>query len=152
MAMKTNIKKKIPSRIMWGGSRGLGEEVTALGSRPLTPTGLIFAPETETVCVFLFKASKGGASESYLWSFLLFFHSKWSFCNSYSENAIGRGFQIADALHNKMKNEGLCIIDIFDFHGPENTPLAALWMPHCRCWDSVRYTWLRYFEPKLVFP
>lgn len=146
--MKTNIKK-IPSRIMWGGSHSLGEELTALGTHPL---GSYLLLKTETVCVFLFKASKGGASESYLWSFLFFFHSRWSFCNSYSENAIGRGFQIADALHNKMKNEGLCIINIFDFHGPENTPPAALWMPHCHCWDSVGYTWLRYFEPKLGFP
>lgn len=48
-----------------------------------------------------------------------------------------------------MKREG--IIDIFDFHGPEKTPPAALWTPHCYCWDICGVYLVKVFWTQVGF-
>lgn len=126
MATKTNIKKNSQQSDEEEATDSPGEELTALGTGH--PTGHR-VPHWALICYlrlrrlhFISKARRGGAGvPSVELPALLSLEVK--LCNSHFENAIGRDFQNADALHNKMKS------DIFDFHGPENTPPVALWMP-----------------------
>lgn len=146
MTTKTNIKKKFPAELS-------EEEATAQVKNTSTghrSTGLVLVTLDWDSLHILFKASRGGASEFYLWNPLIFLHSRWSFATQNFENAIGRDFQIANALHDKMKNEGVLLTP--SIFMAQKTPLQ---LP-CGCPTvTVRTLWVhlvKVFWTQVGFP
>lgn len=104
MATKTNIKKKNPQQHHVEEEATVQEKSASTGHRP---TGLGLVTLDWDGLHTLFKASRGGAPRSSCGTPCSSF-TQGELYNSHFENAIG-DFQIANALHDKMKNAGVLL-------------------------------------------